>query len=142
MPSALHSLDAFLAAPDRQRDATRAIRAVLARTRALTLVFGDEPAAAALVATLARTLPGFGMNGALLETAPVQLVMRPWQPDAAPRPLPDMTAAQVLLSLLRQDPDVIALTTVHADAAPVVLQALFTGHQMMLGCGAPSLPRR
>jgi hypothetical protein len=139
MPPALHSLDAFLAAPDRQRDATRAIRAVLARTRALTLVFGDEPAAAALVATLARTLPGDAMNGALLETAPVQLVMRPWQADAAPRPLPDMTAAQVLLSLLRQDPDVIALTTVHADTAPLVLQAMFTGHQMLLGCGAPSL---
>lgn len=139
MPSALQSLDAFLAAPDRQRDATRAIRAVLARARALTLVFGDEPAAAALVATLARTLPGEGCNGALLEGAPVQLVVRPWQPDAVPQPLPEMTAAQVLLSLLRQDPDVIALATVHADTNPLVLQALFTGHQLLLGCGAPSL---
>jgi hypothetical protein len=139
MAKPLHSLDAFLAAPLAQRDATRAIRCVLARSRGLTLVVGDEAAAAALVATLARTLPGSGLNGALIETSPVRLVVRPWQADAAPRPLPDMSPQQVLLSLLRQDPDVIALTTVDADSGPMVLQSLFTGHQMLLGCGAPSL---
>jgi hypothetical protein len=139
MPPTLHSLDAFLAAPDRQRDATRAIRAVLARARALTLVFGDEAATAALVATLARTLPGSGLNGALLETATAQLVVRPWQADAVPQTLIDVTPAQVLRSLLRQDPDVIALSTVDADSGPLVVQALFTGHQLLLGCGAPSL---
>ena len=139
MSNPLHSLDAFLAAPSAQRDATRAIRSVLARSRGLTLVFGDEAAAAALVATLARTLPGSGLNGALIETAPVRLVVRPWQPDAVPQPLSDMTPQQVLLSLLRQDPDVIALSTVNGDSGPMVLQSLFTGHQMVLGCGAPTL---
>jgi hypothetical protein len=140
MPIALHSLDPFLLAPDSQRDATRVIRAVLARTRALTLVFGDAPAAvAALVETLARTLPGDAQSGALIQTAPTQLVRNPWERGAAPQPLAEWAPVDALRALLRQDPDVIALTQVDAVSRPMVMQALFTGHQMVLGVVAPSL---
>lgn len=139
MTTALHSLDAFLESPESQRDVTRAVRLLLNEARSLIVVFGDGPTAAALVAALAKTYPAQNVHGGLIEVSPTRLTVLPAQRDGDTRDVADLTATQVLRSLLRQDPDVIALTSVDAESAPLVVQAAFTGHAMIVGLAASSV---
>ena len=137
MTTALQSLDAFLESPESQRDVTRAVRVLLDAARSLVVVFGEVQTAASLVAVLAKTYPAKNVHGGLIEVNPTRLTTMPAQ--AEPRDLADLTPTQVLRSMLRQDPDVIALTSVDAESAPLVLQSVFTGHSMIVGVAASSV---
>lgn len=137
MTTALQSLDAFLESPESQRDVTRAVRVLLDAARSMIVVFGDAPTAAALVAVLAKTYPSTNVHGGLIEVNPTRLTS--FRDHADARDLADMTPTQVLRSMLRQDPDVIALTSVDTESAPLVLQAAFTGHAMIVGLATSSV---
>lgn len=137
MTTALQSLDAFLESPESQRDVTRAVRLLLDAARSLVVVFGEAQTAASLVAVLAKTYPATNVHGGLIEVNPTRLTS--FSAQAEPRDLADLTPSQVLRSMLRQDPDVIALTIVDAEAAPLVLQSAFTGHAMIVGVAASSV---
>ncbi|MDP1921727.1 MAG: ATPase, T2SS/T4P/T4SS family [Myxococcales bacterium] len=137
MTTALQSLDAFLESPESRRDVTRAVRVLLDAARSMIVVFGDAQTAAALVAVLAKTYPAKNIHGGLIEVNPTRLTTMPVQAEA--RDLADVTPTQVLRSMLRQDPDVIALTNVDAESAPLVLQSAFTGHAMIVGVAASSV---
>ncbi len=116
---------------------TRAVRVLLDAARSMIVVFGDAQTAAALVAVLAKTYPATNIHGGLIEVNPTRLTTMPVQAEA--RDLADVTPTQVLRSMLRQDPDVIALTNVDAESAPLVLQSVFTGHAMIVGVAASSV---
>lgn len=136
--SALASLDDFLDSPAAQRDLTRALRHLLFEARSLVLVYGDASAAAALVATLARTWPVPHALLSLVETRPLRVTARPDTPDAQAREVPGADVAQVLRALLRQDPDAVALAEVDAGAMPVLFNAVTTGHACVVGTGLSS----
>lgn len=137
MTTALHSLDAFLESPESQRDVTRAVRLLLDAARSMVVVFGDAPTAAALVTVLARTYPSKNVHGGLIEVNPTRLT--PFRAQSDTHHLADMTPTQVLRSMFRQDPDVVALTSVDAESAPLVVQGAFTGHAMIVGVAASSV---
>lgn len=136
MTSALQSLDAFLESPESQRDLTRVVRLLVNEARSLVLCFGDERAPDVAV-TLARTFPATNVHALLIESNPTRLTSL--ARDAEPFVLADRSTLDALRSCLRQDPDVIALDRLDASSGPMVCQAMFTGHLMIVGTTAASV---
>ncbi len=138
MSEPIGSLDAFLDGAQ-QRGLTNVIRKALAHGRGLTIVFGNGPAAERLITALARSYPEPHANLALVEVDPVRLTMGPQSLDPRMIEAADSTPSQLVRSLLRQDPDAIAVTRLEGADAPLLLNAVFTGHQLLLGSSAASL---
>jgi cell division septation protein DedD len=134
----IESLDAFLEGPH-QRELTRVLRKLLSKGRSIALVHGDGPTAARLIAELARTFPVSNVHLSLVEADPVRVTLGP--DDEKPRVMevPGATVDGLIRSLLRQDPDAIAVTSLeHADPK-LLLNTAFTGHQLLVGSAASSL---
>jgi hypothetical protein len=138
MSDPLEPLDMFLDGRH-QRPLTQVLRERLAQGRGLTLAFGHGPSAERLIATLARTFPDERVHLTLLEAEPVRVTSAPQA--MAPRVSDGLEATRdaLLRSILRQDPDAVAVTRLEGLAAPPVLQTLLTGRQLLLGVGAPTL---
>ncbi|MDX2012585.1 MAG: ATPase, T2SS/T4P/T4SS family [Myxococcaceae bacterium] len=138
MRSPLESLDAFLEGPH-QRAFTQVIRKHLVKGRSLALVFGDGPSAARLVTGLAQTFPEVEAQLALVEAEPVRVTMRPQTQTPRVIDAPDASPADLVRSLLRQDPDAIAVTRLEGIEPQLLINTVFTGHQLVLGSSARSI---
>lgn len=138
MPTPIESLDAFLEGTH-QRDLTRVVRLLLSKGHGLTVAYGNGPAAERLVATLARTHPEDRAHLALIEVDPVRLTMAPQSNDPRTIEGGPNGPTQFVRSLLRQDPDAIALTRLEDCEAQLLVSAVFTGHQLLLGSSLPTL---
>ena len=136
MTSPLGSLDAFLESPESQRDVTRVVRMLVNEARSMVLCFGDERAPA-LAATLARTFPSSNVHAILIEANPTRVT--PMFPGSETMELPERSVLDALRSCLRQDADLIAVDHLDATSGPMICQAMFTGHLVIVGATVTSL---
>ncbi|MCA2979700.1 MAG: hypothetical protein INH37_15615, partial [Myxococcaceae bacterium] len=134
----VETLDDFLEGPH-QRALTRVIRKRLAQGRSLTLAFGHGSTAERFVATLARTFPHQHVLLALIEAEPLRVTMEPQTSAPRVREAPGASGEQLVRALLRQDPDALAVPRLDGVDPAVLVNALLTGHQLLLGVDAPSL---
>lgn len=102
----------------------------------MVLCFGDERAPA-LAATLARTFPSSNVHAILIEANPTRVT--PMFPGSETMELPERSVLDALRSCLRQDADLIAVDHLDATSGPMICQAMFTGHLMIVGATVTSL---
>lgn len=136
MTSPLTSLDEFLDVPDAQRDVTRVMRLLVSDARFLVLVAGEG--AAAVVRAVSQSFSGAGVHALLIEASPTRVTaLRPGAKTIESGE--GFSVGDALRSALRQDPDVIALTSLDAATGPMAVQAMLTGHLLVVGVAVGSL---
>jgi|GEM_PF-3165770 hypothetical protein len=123
------------------------VRVVLSLIRTssygLVIAHGHAESAATWVELVAKNFPDAGRHLLLAQRHPLRAttVLTGERPRIQTRDLEDatVTTAALVRSFLRQDPDVIGVTQLDADVAPLAFTAASTGHLVLLGSAAAEL---
>ncbi len=141
--SVLPFFDPLLETAD-HRDLVRSLFALVRKiSYGFVVVHGHAEAAATFVELLATKFPDVARHLLLAQRNPMRVttVFTGAPPRIETRELddPKCTAAMLLRSFLRQDPDVVGLTQLDAEAAPLCFSAASTGHLVLLGSASTEL---
>lgn len=123
-----------------QRELTRVIR-TLVYTSSYTdnvVVYGAAPAVSRVIQSLVSLFPHDGYVIGLISDGGKTVQLGP-PFSSANEPITDGSVLKGLQAVLRQDPDIVATTSIDSESKQGIFQAAITGHQVIIGIEAADM---